>query len=101
MFGIPVLGFLPLSRCCVVPFLNYLQRLCALRLGQLINSPLYGETEPLDVVVMGQSATLHGVCSARLADSPPRCFIQRRAVITNGLRELGRESCRERVCQYV
>ncbi|MDN8677447.1 hypothetical protein Q0N25_13750, partial [Staphylococcus aureus] len=31
---IPVLGFLPFGRCCVVSFLCDLQRLCALFFGQ-------------------------------------------------------------------
>jgi hypothetical protein len=80
VFGIPVPGFLPFGRCRVNPFLcGYLQSLCALAFGQLINLRINRRTEAIDVVVVRQPATSSGLCGCHLAGRPPGLFIQCRA----------------------
>lgn len=86
VFSIPVLGFLPLGRCRVTPFLcGYLQSLCALAFGQLINVRINRRTEAIDVVVVRQAATISGSYGCRLADRQPSLLIERRAGIPGGL----------------
>src|SRR5690606_27085271 len=76
--GIPVPGFLPLGRCCVVPFLGRdFQRMSALVLRQSTGLRVDLRTEKRDPVVPGQAATPLGVLGGRLANSLPRGFIQR------------------------
>ena len=75
---IPVLGFLPLGRCCVVLFLcGDFESLSTLLFRQSIGQRVDLRTEERHVVVLGQAATALGVCGGRLAEFPPRGFIQR------------------------
>ena len=78
MLRIPVLGFLPFGRRCVVPFLGRdFESLSTLLIRQTIGLCVDLRTEERHVVVLGQAATALGVCGGRLAEFPPRGFIQR------------------------
>src|SRR5690606_16536362 len=77
VFSEPVLGFLPFGRCCVVPFLCNLQSLCTLVFGQSTDLRVDLGTEKRHVVLVRKAATALRMFGSRLAESPPRGFIQR------------------------